>query len=594
MLETDPLLAKIDEVLAMRLAMLGGADDDEALRLEGSLIAFVEAAWSSVDSAPFQSNWAVTGLAEHLEAVANGEIRRLLVNFPPRCSKTLLSSVAFPAWIWAQRERAYLKGAAVKFLCGSYGHSLSMLNSNLCRRLILSPWYQSLWGGRFGLRADQSTKQQFDNTAGGSRIATSVGGSLLGLGGDCIILDDPHDVAGIESDAERDAVLRWWSEISTTRLNDPKQAALIVVMQRLAEGDVSGQILSDSKEGEWTHFMVPMEFEAARCGQTVLGWTDPRCCDNDGVPLLTFPDHEPRDAEAAALLEEREGALMWPERFGPEEVSALKAGLGPYLSSGRLQQSPQPRGGGIFKTDDWQLWDKRQHNNAYPPTTFRVASLDGAFGENEQNDPSAMVVLGVFEHPELKAQRIILMDGWRKFLPLHGNPTPRLDDEIPQVGDSEAIVRQRHKKYRQRVGQQWGLVEHVRATCLRFNVDLLLIEKAASGIPVAQELQRLYATDEIAVHMVVPKGDKISRALAVQPMFAQKLIFAPNISWADDLVLAEMAGFPHGKRDDLTDAVTQGLGYLRRTGRVRTDAEVRADDLMGVTHRSPRKRLYQV
>ena len=579
---TDPLLAKIDEVLAMRMAMLGGRDDEEALRLEGSLIHFVEAAWPSVDLALYQENWAVTGLCEHLQAVADGQIKRLLINFPPRCSKTTVASICFPAWLWAQRHRTFLKGPQVRILTASYGYNLSMMISNASRQLILSPWYQRLYGQRFSLRADQASKANFANSAGGARLATSVGGSLLGIGGDIVIIDDPHDTAGIESAADRVAVLRFWSEISSTRLSDQKESAIVVVMQRLHEEDVSGKILSDSADGEWVHYMVPMKYDSQRHCSTVLGWNDPRGCDDDGEPL---------DAEVVA---EREGALMWPERFGPAEIASLEASLGPYMSSGRLQQSPRPKGGSIFERDHWRLWDKREHNNAYPTTTFRVASLDGAFSESEANDPSAMTVWGLFKHPETKASGCILMDGWRRFLSLHGNPTPRLDDEIPMPGDTEAIVRQRNAKYRQRVGNQWGLVEHVRATCLRFDVDVLLIEKAASGISVAQELQRLYATDGIAVHLIPPKGDKVARALAVQPMFAQGLIWAPNISWADDLVLAEMEQFPNGKRDDLTDSATQALGYLRRTGMIRTDAEVKADELAGVTHRSPRKTLYPV
>jgi len=388
--------------------------------------------------------------------------------------------------IWAQRERSYLKGPQVKFLCGSYGHSLSMLNSNLCRRLILSGWYQRLWGHRFTLRQDQNTKLQFDTNVGGSRIATSVGGSLLGLGGDIVVLDDPHDTAGIESQADREAVLRWWSEVSSTRLNDPKNAAIVVVMQRLHEEDVSGKILSDSADGEWVHYMVPMKYDSQRHCSTVLGWNDPRGCGEDGDPL---------DAEVVA---EREGALMWPERFGPAEIASLEARLGPYMSSGRLQQSPQPKGGELFRREWWQLWDKNANGNQFPATSYRVASLDGAFTADEANDPSAMTVFGVFKHPTLNAQRIILMGAWRKHLPLHGNPTPRLPDEIPQAGDTEEIVRRRHAKYRQRVGNEWGLVEQVRATCQNFDVDVLLIEKAASGISVAQEFQRLYATDGIA------------------------------------------------------------------------------------------------
>jgi predicted phage terminase large subunit-like protein len=589
---TDPLLAKIDEVLAVRLAMLGGEDDEEALRLEGSLIDFVEAAWPSIDGATYQPNWAVDGLAEHLQAVADGQIKRLLVNFCPRSSKTSVASICFPAWLWAQRQRTYLKGPQVKVLTASYGYNLSMMISNSSRQLILSPWYQRLWGQRFSLRADQASKANFANSAGGARIATSVGGSLLGIGGDIVILDDPHDTAGIESAADREAVLRFWSEVSSTRLNSPQNSAIVVVMQRLHEDDVSGKILSDSAEGEWVHYCVPMEYDTQRHCSTVLGWNDPRSCDDDGEPLLI--DGQPRDDEAASILEGREGALFWPERFGPTEIAALKASLGPYMASGRLNQSPQPKGGELFRQEWWQLWDKHANGNQFPATSYRVASLDGAFTADEANDPSAMTVFGVFKHPTLNAQRIILMAAWRKHLPLHGNPTPRLPDEIPQAGDTEEIVRRRHAKYRQRVGNEWGLVEQVRATCQNFDVDVLLIEKAASGISVAQEFQRLYATDGIAVHLIAPQGDKVARSHAVVPMFAQGLIYAPNISWGDDLVIAEMSQFPFGKRDDLTDSVTQALGFLRRSGWVRTDAEVKADEIAGVTHRSPRKTLYPV
>jgi hypothetical protein len=146
------------------------ANDHEALQLEGSLFDFVAAAWSSIDASEFQGNWAVEGLCTHLEALARGEIRKLLVNFPPRCSKTLVSSVCFPAWIWAQRERSALMGPQCKFICGSYGHSLSLMNSNLCRRLILSPFYRGYWAHRVVLREDQNNKYHYDTTAGGSRI----------------------------------------------------------------------------------------------------------------------------------------------------------------------------------------------------------------------------------------------------------------------------------------------------------------------------------------------------------------------------------------------------------------------------------------
>jgi hypothetical protein len=177
------------------------------------------------------------------------------------------------------------------------------------------------------------------------------------------------------------------------------------VMQRLHEEDVSGKILSDSAEGEFVHFCIPMEYDSQRHCSTVLGWNDPRGCDDDGEPLLI--EGQPRDDEAATILEEREGALFWPERFGPTEIAALKASLGPYMSSGRLQQSPQPKGGELFQRDFWQVWDPP--DNKFPKLEFVVASVDGAFTENQLNDPSAMTVWATFWHPELRQRRIAML-----------------------------------------------------------------------------------------------------------------------------------------------------------------------------------------
>src|SRR5215831_19083888 len=191
---------------------------EKAERLEASLIDFVREAWPAIDPAEYQPCWAIDALCEHLQAVSEGQIRNLLVNFPPRCGKTTIASVCYPAWTWAQTGISFLSGPQVRFLCGSYNHELSLTNSNLTRRLILSPWYQSLWGHRYKFREDQNTKTKFDTSAGGSRLATSVGGSLLGIGGDVLVIDDPDNVEQAESEAERKTALNWWKELSTTRL----------------------------------------------------------------------------------------------------------------------------------------------------------------------------------------------------------------------------------------------------------------------------------------------------------------------------------------------------------------------------------------
>jgi len=220
---------------------------EERDELEGSLLSFVEGAWPSLDPSVYQSCWAIDALCEHLQAVTEGQIRKLLVNFPPRCGKTLVTSVCFPAWTWARNEQSYLSGPQVRFLCGSYNDDLSLQNSTKHRRLLLTPWYQRRWGKRFKITLDQNTKTQFDTSEGGSRLSTSARGSLLGIGGDIVLIDDPHNINSVESDAERLTTRTWWREISTTRLNDPKQSAIVVIMQRLHEEDVSGVILSS----EW-------------------------------------------------------------------------------------------------------------------------------------------------------------------------------------------------------------------------------------------------------------------------------------------------------------------------------------------------------
>ena len=224
---------------------------EEKQRCEENLLDFLKGSWASIDSAPFMDSWAIDSMCDHLEAVTLGHIPRLLINIPPRCTKTTLVSIIYPAWTWARSEVSFLSGPQVRFLCASYNHSLSLDSSNKSRRLLFSPWFQKLWPGKIVMQKDQDTKGQYDNTSGGSRIATSVGGSLLGLGGDILIGDDLNNTEQVESEADRAQVMTFWNEFHSTRLNDPKKSAIIAVQQRLHKSDVSGMIL-DSDE-DWVH-----------------------------------------------------------------------------------------------------------------------------------------------------------------------------------------------------------------------------------------------------------------------------------------------------------------------------------------------------
>jgi hypothetical protein len=220
-----------------------------------SLGEFVRQAWPIVEpSTPFVPGFHIDAIVEHLEAVTRGQIRNLLINVPPRHMKSLLVSVFWPAWEW-------IRWPERRWLFSSYAASLSIRDSLKCRRLIESPWYQARWGDRFALTSDQNTKTRFDNSRSGYRIATSVGGTATGEGGDRIVCDDPHNVGEVASDSVRKGALEWWDVVMSTRVNDPKTSAMVIVMQRCHQRDLSGHLL---EKGNFEHLCLPAEYEGPR------------------------------------------------------------------------------------------------------------------------------------------------------------------------------------------------------------------------------------------------------------------------------------------------------------------------------------------
>ena len=279
-----------------------------------SLWEFTRQMWPWIDPAPFKDNWHIGCIAEHLEAVSAGQIKRLLINVPPRHMKSIGVSVAWPAWTWiAVPEK--------RFLFTSYAQGLSTRDSVKCRRVIESPIYQRRWGGRFHLTGDQNTKTRFDNDRGGYRLATSVGGALTGEGGDIIVIDDPHNVRDKESEVVRRATLDWWDESMSNRLNDPMSGAYVAVMQRVHHQDLAGHLLD---KGGWEHLCLPARYESNH-------------------PHVSTHDTRTQD-----------GDLLWPERFPEEAVTQLETDLGSYGAAGQLQQRPSPRSGGMFDRNRWE------------------------------------------------------------------------------------------------------------------------------------------------------------------------------------------------------------------------------------------------
>jgi predicted phage terminase large subunit-like protein len=487
---------------------------------EESLYHFLRHAWKHVDPAPFTEGWVMEAIAEHLQAVCDGQIRRLIVNVPPRCSKSSLISVAFPAWVWAQRYDSPTSGPSVPFLHASYDMRLSLRDSVKCRRLLESQWYQQLWGDRVQFAQDQNQKSRFGNTAGGERLITSIGSGVTGEGANIIILDDPNAANEAFSEATIEATIDWWDGTMSTRHNDPKTGAFVVVQQRLAEDDLTGHILSKSR-GEWTHLVLPMRYEADRSFVTSIGWKDPRT---------------------------EEGELLWPERFGETEVNNLAHALGPFSFAGQMQQRPEVKGGGVIPRDTWQLWE----HDAYPPMDYIIASLDTAYTLKQENDYSALTVWGVFSG-DTKAQATNVVGTAGRAMAV---------ERTYAEGTPKAMLM---SAWQERL-ELHNLTQKVAETCKRMKVDKLLIENKAAGISVAQEIRRLFGSDAWAVQLVDPKAqDKLARLYSVQHLFFEGMIYAPDRSWAD-MVITQTAGFPKMRHDDLTDTLSQGLQHLRGIG----------------------------
>jgi phage terminase large subunit-like protein len=454
---------------------------------------------------------------------------------------------------------------------------LSIDIATTARRLVMGPWYQRHWGKRVLLLEDQASKENFATTAGGFRLATSMGGATLGRGGDIKILDDPNSVQQAESDIEREQAIRTYDEALATRETDPSTAAEVIIMQRLHERDIAGHVL-DSNRGDLVHLMLPMEFDERRACVTRWG-RDPRSQD---------------------------GELLWPDQFPCEIVEERKRRLGPYAASGQLQQSPVTRGGNIIKREWWRLWpeDCAQAANLvdphykcdkcgwirpttrsesvilkikcdacggtarlgmpFPPISFSMIAVDTAYGEKQENSWSAATVWGVWHDVE-DAPRAMLRHAWRGRPRLRGVP----DSPDPKL--------------------RMGLVEHIYEMATRWRVDIVLIEQKTRGTDLYQELEVLSQEWPFSLVYDNPVQSKEIRLESCVPLFTNDRVWAPDIKWADT-VISEVASAPKGKFNDLSDTASAALRYMRANNLLSLGEEFRREERRKLVFRGRERR----
>ena len=451
----------------------------------------------------FRDNWHLHAIAEHLEAISRGELKNLVINIPPGCMKSILTSVAWPAWEW-------VNDPSIRTMSASYGIDLSIRDAAKTRDVITSEWYRERWGDKVVIKPGEDQKTKYALTAGGWRMATSVGGRATGEHPDRKIVDDPHNARQAESDAERETALEWFDRTLSTR-GQSRGASTVVVMQRLHERDVTGHIIADLSGYE--HLCIPMEYDGVH-RKTFLGSYDPRT---------------------------KKGELLWPEMFDDKSVTQLKQLLGSYGSSGQLAQDPTPTEGGLLNTKCFQLWPA---SKSTPHLEYVLQSYDCAFTEKTSGDPTACTVWGIFT---LKGVRqALLLDAWDEHL-------------------SYPDLRQRAiTDYNTEYGGHMVKGSHV--TRAR-KPDRVLVEAKASGQSLIQDL-RLARIPVVAYNPGA--SDKIARAHQAAPTLELELLWIPEsqknpgqpVSWAQPF-LKQLAKFPVAEHDDYCDSFSQAIIHLK-------------------------------
>jgi len=294
--------------------------------------AFVEKAFATLaPGQAFDPGWHLRAIGLQLERVRRGEITRLIINMPPRSLKSIMSSVAFPAFLLGHDPTR-------RIICVSYSGDLARKHANDFRALMEASWYRDLFpGARIG-KKDSET--EIELTTRGFRLATSVGGTLTGRGGEIIVIDDPLKPDDALSETKRSTANQWFANTLLSRLDDKRTGAIVIVMQRVHMDDLTGFLLSQSNEWELLSLPAIAEFK-----ETILLGNGRRHC-------------------------RQLGEVLSPEREPLHVLAALKLQIGSDAFSAQYQQAPVPPGGAMVK----RHWVRR-YGDELPPHAERLMTL---------------------------------------------------------------------------------------------------------------------------------------------------------------------------------------------------------------------------
>jgi predicted phage terminase large subunit-like protein len=486
----DPLAKDVDpEVLRKYLMMLQRkAELDRIADARVHFLSFVKEVWPSFIAGRHHKI-----VAEKFEQIAQGKLKRLIINMPPRHTKSEFASYLFPAWFMGLRPD-------MKIMQATHTADLAIRFGRKVKSLLETEEYHKIFKTK--LRQDSKAAFRWETDGGGEYYATGVGGSIAGRGADLFVIDDPHSEQDAMSPTALEAAWEWYQGGPRQRLQPG--GAIVVVMTRWSTIDMTAKLLKQ------------------------MGM-DPKA---DRWEVIEFP----------AILPS--GNALWPEFWKLEELEGVKASISLQKWQAQYMQSPVNDAASIVKRTWWKTWKSPKP----PKLHYIMQSYDTAFGKGQESDFSAIQTWGVFYPEEGGPANLILMDAKKGRW------------EFPEL---KKIAFQEYKYW---------------------EPETILIEAKAAGMPLTQELRR---TGIPVVNFSPSRGnDKMTRVNSVAPLFEAGMIWAPEASWAEE-VIEEFASFPFGENDDMVDAGTQALMRFRAGGFI-----AHPSDPKDIEELAPKRRVY--
>lgn len=449
----------------------------------------------------YLNNWHIDVICDAIMDMYESGNNRLIINMPPRYMKSLICSIALPAWILGHNPKAQI-------LCVSYNDELADKFAISCRDVMQSDWYRELFP-MTRLHQSRQSVNDFATTRGGGRMATSIGGTLTGRGADWIIIDDPQKSVDASSESGRTKLNEWYGSTLYSRLNDKATGKILLVMQRLHQDDLSGHLLDAGNQ-----------FKVIK------------------LPVIATDDEswivKNRISGKTRVITRAKGELLHSERENMDVVMGIKNSMGEYAFVAQYQQDPCPPEGGIIK-ESWLKYYTMAQGEAIDPIKYcRIfLSWDTANKTGPQNAYSACCVVLVTR--ESNRYKYYLLD------------VVRGKWEMPD------LIKQVQMLYNKWKYEKGGL-QFVR----------LLIEDKASGTQLIQMLsaQRDRHGCRFMIEPIKPNTDKVSRLIGASAYIENGTLRFPQEPqpWWPEFK-KELLGFPNSKYKDQVDALTQCINH---------------------------------